>query len=216
MVDAEVEEALARNVTLPAAARVERHQLLRRRQAEVALELEQRLPELVRVFLLGGLASSHILRDEALHVEELFKTNPPRKLVVVGAPLPPHLDFSLDEAGHILLVLEHGQRVEEVVEQPVPVFVHLLHGSSWHSEGDQSVTGKTRITEEVEEVLHRSRSLLTTGDDPAALRAGNLEEDPEGRDPGIGVQHCVQRPHQETCGVVAETQSLFQDDARKS
>lgn len=69
MVDAEVEEALARHAALPAAARVERHQLLRRRQAEVALELEQRLPELVRVFLLGGLASSHVLRDEALQGE---------------------------------------------------------------------------------------------------------------------------------------------------
>lgn len=40
---------------------------------------------------------------------------------------------------------------------------------------------------------------LTAGDDPAHLRAGNLEEDAEGRDPGIGVQHGVQRPHQETC-----------------
>lgn len=40
---------------------------------------------------------------------------------------------------------------------------------------------------------------LTAGDDPADLGAGNLEEDAEGRDPGIGVQHCVQRPHQETC-----------------
>lgn len=40
---------------------------------------------------------------------------------------------------------------------------------------------------------------LTAGDYPADLGAGNLEEDSEGCDPGIGVQHRVQRPHQETC-----------------
>lgn len=42
-------------------------------------------------------------------------------------------------------------------------------------------------------------SSLTAGDYPARLGAGNLEEDAEGRDPGVGVQHGVQRPHQETC-----------------
>lgn len=41
-----------------------------------------------------------------------------------------HLDFSSDKAGDILLVLKHGQRVEQIVDQPVPVLVHLLHGSS--------------------------------------------------------------------------------------
>lgn len=39
---------------------------------------------------------------------------------------------------------------------------------------------------------------LTTGDYPADLRARNLEEDAEGRDPGVGVQHRVKRPHQQT------------------
>ena len=41
--------------------------------------------------------------------------------------------------------------------------------------------------------------VLTAGDHPADLGAGNLEEDAEGCDPGIGVQHSVQSPHQETC-----------------
>ncbi|KAK0140259.1 Phosducin-like protein 3 [Merluccius polli] len=42
----------------------------------------------------------------------------------------------------------------------------------------------------------------TTSDDPADLGGGDLEEDPEGCDPGVGVQHRVQRPDQETCQVV--------------
>lgn len=40
---------------------------------------------------------------------------------------------------------------------------------------------------------------LTASDYPADLGAGNLEKDAEGCDPGIGVQHRVQRPYQETC-----------------
>lgn len=40
---------------------------------------------------------------------------------------------------------------------------------------------------------------LTAGDYPADLGAGNLEENAEGGDPGIGVQHCVKRPNEETC-----------------
>lgn len=39
---------------------------------------------------------------------------------------------------------------------------------------------------------------LTAGNDPADLGTRNLEEDSEGRDSGVGVQHRVQRPHQET------------------
>lgn len=66
VVDAEVEEALPRHPALPAAAGVVRHQLLRRREAEVQLELQQRLPELVRLVLLGGLATPDLLGDEAL------------------------------------------------------------------------------------------------------------------------------------------------------
>lgn len=40
---------------------------------------------------------------------------------------------------------------------------------------------------------------LTTGNDPADLGAGNLEEDAKGSDPGSGVQNIVKRPHQEPC-----------------
>lgn len=40
--------------------------------------------------------------------------------------------------------------------------------------------------------------LLTAGDHPADLRARNLQQDAEWCDPGIGVQHRVQRPDQET------------------
>lgn len=131
VVDAEVEEALAGHAALPAATRVECHQLLRRRQAEVPLELEQRLPELLRVLLLGGLATPHFLRDEALPERFIGLKNPVNKaetrLVFIFLP---HLDFSLDKAGDILLVLKDRERVENVVDQPVPMFVHLLHGSS--------------------------------------------------------------------------------------
>lgn len=66
MVDAEVEEALPGHPALPAAARVVSHQLLRRRQAEVQLELLQRLPELPGVVLLGRLPALDLLCDEAL------------------------------------------------------------------------------------------------------------------------------------------------------
>lgn len=66
VVDTEVEEPLSRNPALPAAAGVERHQFLRGREAEVQLKLQQRLPELLRVVLLGSLAAAHLFCDEAL------------------------------------------------------------------------------------------------------------------------------------------------------
>lgn len=93
------------------------------------------------------------MKDVQLFKKTNLRSRPVIVIVILALPPPPYLDFPLDEAGHILLVLEHEQRVEEVVEQPVPVFVHLLHGSSWHSEGRQSSDGETRITGEVEEVL---------------------------------------------------------------
>lgn len=40
---------------------------------------------------------------------------------------------------------------------------------------------------------------LTAGDHPADLGARNLEEDTERCDPGVGVQHRIERPHQQTC-----------------
>ena len=40
---------------------------------------------------------------------------------------------------------------------------------------------------------------LTAGDNPADLRARDLQEDTEGGDSGVGVQHCVQSPNQQTC-----------------
>ena len=61
MVDAEVEPALPGDVPLPTAAGVVDHQLLRRRQAEVQLELLQSLPELLWVVLLGCLLAPHLL-----------------------------------------------------------------------------------------------------------------------------------------------------------
>lgn len=73
MVDAEVEEALPRHPALPAAARVVRHQFLRRGEAKVQLELQQRLPELLRLVLLGGLATPDLLGDEALQRKELTR-----------------------------------------------------------------------------------------------------------------------------------------------
>lgn len=66
MVDAEVEEALPRNPALPAAAGEVGHQLLRRREAEVQLELQESLPELLRVLLLGRLPAPGLLRYQAL------------------------------------------------------------------------------------------------------------------------------------------------------
>lgn len=71
VVDAEVEETLPRHPALPAAAGVVGHQLLRRRQAEVQLELLQRLPELPRVVLLGSLPRLDLLCDEALQAREV-------------------------------------------------------------------------------------------------------------------------------------------------
>lgn len=75
MVDAEVEEALPGHAALPAAARVERHQFLRRREAEVKLELQQRLPELLRVLLLGSLATPELLRYQTLKSVESDQTD---------------------------------------------------------------------------------------------------------------------------------------------
>lgn len=70
VVDAEVEEALPRHPALPAAARVVGDQLLRGREAEVQLELLQRLPELCRVVLLGSVAALDLLCDEALQTRD--------------------------------------------------------------------------------------------------------------------------------------------------
>ena len=67
MVDAEVEESLSRHPALPAAAGVVRHQFLWRGEAKVQLELQQRLPELFRVLLLGGLSTPKLLCNKALH-----------------------------------------------------------------------------------------------------------------------------------------------------
>lgn len=95
------------------------------------LELLQRLPELCRVVLLGSLAALDLLGDEALQSGDggVSWGNPSASVTSNAA----HLDFSLDEAGDILLVLKDGQRLEQVVEQPVPVLVHLFHSSSWHT-----------------------------------------------------------------------------------
>lgn len=71
VVDAEVEEALSRHPALPAAAGVVRHQFLWRWEPKVQLELQQRLPELFRVLLLGGLATPNLLCNEALQRREL-------------------------------------------------------------------------------------------------------------------------------------------------
>lgn len=119
-----------------------------------------------------------------------------------------HLDFSFDKAGNIFLVLKHRQRVQQIVGQPVPVLVHLLHGSSWHTRRQKPRRGfngrdpsdESREDTEQTQVERALPVQLTAGDHPAHLGAGNLEEDAEGRDPGVGVQHRVQRPHQETCG----------------
>lgn len=57
-----------------------------------------------------------------------------KPLVLMGLNVnlhDPDLDFSFDEAGSILFVLKHRQRVKQVVNQPIPVLLHLLSGSSW-------------------------------------------------------------------------------------
>lgn len=136
VVDAEVEEALPGHPALPAAARVVSHQLLRRRQAEVQLELLQRLPELPGVVLLGRLPALDLLGDEALQTRRGSWGSAVEKNKTKNQPHPwapsdaSHLDFSFDEAGHILLVLEDGQRLQQVVEQPIPVLVHLLRSGA--------------------------------------------------------------------------------------
>lgn len=93
MVDAEVEEALPRYPALPAAARVVRHQFLRRRKPEVQLELLQRLPELPRVVLLGGLATLDLLSDEALRTREVGSAGSKQRRR--APPASPTLTFPL-------------------------------------------------------------------------------------------------------------------------
>lgn len=93
------------------------------------LELQQRLPELLWILLLSGLATPDLLRNEALHI----KKNVRRRCWILSPGLHQarsDLNFSLDKAGDILLVLKHRQRVEHVVDQPVPVLVHLLYDGS--------------------------------------------------------------------------------------
>lgn len=70
MVDAEIEEALARYPALPAAAGVVGHQFLRLWEAKVQLKLQQRLPEFFWFLLLGRLATPHLLCNEALQRRE--------------------------------------------------------------------------------------------------------------------------------------------------
>lgn len=53
-----------------------------------------------------------------------------------------HLDFSFDEAGDVFLVLKDGQRLKQIADQPVPVPVHLLHSSSWHTRTDRSTAAR--------------------------------------------------------------------------
>lgn len=128
VVDAEVEEALPRHPALPAAAGVERHQLLWWREAEVQLKLQKGFPELFWILLLGGLTPPNLLCDEALH-----RTSP-EAYTLSGFWFKhgrgSNLDFSFDKAGSILFVLKNRQRLEQVVDQPVPVLVHLLYGGS--------------------------------------------------------------------------------------
>lgn len=62
-------------------------------------------------------------------------------------------------------------------------------------------TGEVGVKTERKILSRRLNVHLTAGDYPADLGARNLEEDAEGRDAGVGVQHGVERPHQETCRV---------------
>ena len=42
-----------------------------------------------------------------------------------------YLDLPFDKVGEVLLVLKHREGAKKVVDQPVPVSVHLLQSSSW-------------------------------------------------------------------------------------
>lgn len=82
VVDAEVEEALPGHSALPAAAGVERHQFLRGREAEVPLELQQCIPELLRILLLSRLASSSLLCNETLQGTQSVVTTSDSRILV--------------------------------------------------------------------------------------------------------------------------------------
>jgi hypothetical protein len=66
VIGAEVQYALAWDPALPAAAGELRHQHLLWREAEVQLKLLERLPEALRVLLLGRLSTPRLLRYQTL------------------------------------------------------------------------------------------------------------------------------------------------------
>lgn len=64
--------------------------------------------------------------------------SPPRKTPALTPGLLVclfYLDFSFDEGGDVVLVLEDGEGLQQVVLEPLPVLRDLLARASWRGEG---------------------------------------------------------------------------------
>lgn len=57
-----------------------------------------------------------------------------------------HLHLPFDEAGDVLLAVEDGQGVQQVLLQPVPVLLHLLQRRPWCSRRDTGLRDKSHDT----------------------------------------------------------------------
>lgn len=151
------------------------------------LELLQRLPELCRVIFLGGVATLHLLCDEALQTRgggmSWSNTSSPLTSRTLTFPLTKLATSSLFSK-----TVSDWSRLWS--SQSQCLFTSSAAAPEPHEHSHEALANQPM----------RGDFQLTAGDYPARLRAGNLQKDAEGRDPGVGVQHRVQRPHQETCG----------------
>lgn len=140
MVDAQVQPSLSGDFALPVAAGIVVDQLLLIRHPKQLPELGAGLLELVRVVVLLHVVVLVVLRDDPLRTCGCF--SPLGKL-------RPHvwnffylilnyLNFSFDEGGDVVLVLKDGERLQQVVLQPLPVLCDLLARASWRGESGRS------------------------------------------------------------------------------
>lgn len=138
VVDAEVQPALSRDFALPVAAGVIVDQLLLIRHPKQLPELGAGLLELVRVVVLFDVMVLVVLRDDPLRQRghrrtcggSVLSENSSWEVCLFRF----YLDFSFDKGGDVVLVLEDGEGLQQVVLQPLPVLRDLLARASWRAE----------------------------------------------------------------------------------